>query len=247
MKAPGHVESLVTDTRLVEERRGQILRAAVKLFSDEGYYTTTISQIAREAGVSTGLIYQYFGDKDDILFLSLKLVLETYEKEIPLRLEGVKHPVERLCMALWAYCTIVDELREATVLAYRSTKSLRADRRALVKADEIRTNRLLQGCLRACIAGGYMRQVNEYLLVYQYVNFCHAWALKHWALRSRFSLGRYVAEGIGLLVEPFLTAKGRATLAAMRRRTADFTRASKPAAPSRRPQKKRAPLRVPVA
>ena len=143
MKPPGHVESLVTDTKLVEERRGQILRAAVKLFSGRGYYTTTISQIAREAGVSTGLIYQYFGDKDDILLLSLKLVLETYEREIPARLEGVKHPVERLCMALWAYCTIVDGLREATVLAYRSTKSLRADRRALVKADEIRTKRLL--------------------------------------------------------------------------------------------------------
>jgi AcrR family transcriptional regulator len=234
MKLAGHVASLVTDARLVEERRGQILRAAVKLFSDKGYYTTTISQIAREAGMSTGLIYQYFGDKDDILLLSLKLVLETYEKEIPPRLEGIKHPVERLCMALWAYCTIVDGLREATVLAYRSTKSLRPDRRALVKEDETRTNRLLQACLRACIAGGYMRQVNEYLLVYQYVGFCHAWALKHWALRARFSLGKYVAEGIGLLVEPFLTAKGRAALTAMRRRTADFTRKTEPVTPSRR-------------
>jgi len=246
MKSPGHVESLVTDTRLVEERRGQILRAAVKLFSDEGYYTTTISQIAKEAGVSTGLIYQYFGDKDDILFLSLKLVLETYEKEIPPCLEGVEHPVERLCMAIWAYCTIIDGLREATVLAYRSTKSLRADRRALVKADETRTNRLLQGCLRACIAGGYMREVDEYLLVYQYVNFCHAWALKHWALRAKFSLGKYVNEGIGLLVEPFLTAKGRAALTAMRRRTSDFTCEAKLAAALPRIKKKRAPLRAPV-
>ena len=224
MKTPGHVASVVTDTKLVEERRAQILRAAVKLFSNRGYYTTTISQIAREAGVSTGLIYQYFGDKDDVLLLSLKLVLETYEKEIPPRLEGVKHPVERLCRALWAYCTIVDGLREATILAYRSTKSLRADRRALVKQDELRTNRLLLQCLRDCIDGGYMRQVSEYLLVYQYVNFCHAWALKNWALRSRFTLEKYVAEGITLLVEPFLTAKGRRELAAVRRRTADFTR-----------------------
>lgn len=224
VKSPGHVESLVTDTRLVEERRGQILRAAVKLFSDEGYYTTTISQIAREAGISTGLIYQYFGDKDDILFLSLKLVLETYEREIPPRLEGARNPVERLCMALWAYCTIVDGLRDATVLAYRSTKSLRADRRALIKEEETRTNRLLQACLRACIAGGYMRRINEYLQVYQYVNFCHAWALKHWALRAKFSLGKYVDAGIGLLVEPFLTDKGRAALDEMRSNTARFTR-----------------------
>ena len=177
--------------------------------------------------MSTGLIYQYFGDKDDILFLSLKLVLETYENEIPPRLEGFKHPVERLCMALWAYCTIVDGLRDATILAYRSTKSLRADRRALVKEDETRTNRLLQGCVRACVDGGYMHPVNEYLLVYQYVAFCHAWALKHWALRTRFSLGKYVAEGIGLLVEPFLTPEGRTALATMRRRTADFTREAK--------------------
>jgi TetR/AcrR family transcriptional regulator, cholesterol catabolism regulator len=225
----------------VEERRGQILRAAVKLFSDEGYYTTTISQIAREAGVSTGLIYQYFGDKDDILFLSLKLVLETYEKEIPPRLEGLKHPVERLCMALWAYCTIIDGLREATVLAYRSTKSLRADRRALVKEDETRTNRLLQACVRACIAGGHMRQVNEYLLVYQYVNFCHAWALKHWALRAKFSLAKYVAEGIGLLVEPFLTEKGKLALASMRRSTANFKHKAAPAKPSKRVRRSSTP------
>jgi len=240
MKLPGHVASVVTDAKLVEERRGQILRAAVKLFSDKGYYTTTISQIAREAGVSTGLIYQYFGDKDDVLLLSLKLVLETYEREIPPRLEGIRHPVERLCMALWAYCTIVDGLREATVLAYRSTKSLRADRRALVKQEELRTNRLLQACLRACIDGGYMREVNEYLLVYQFVNFCHAWALKHWALRSRFSLGKYVGEGIGLLVEPFLTPKGRSALDAMRLRTANFTRETKPSSRSKRPARARA-------
>jgi len=243
MKQPGHVASVVTDAKLVEARRGQILRAAVKLFSDRGYYTTTISQIAREAGVSTGLIYQYFGDKDDVLLLSLKLVLETYEREIPPRLEGIAHPVERLCMALWAYCGIVDRLRDATVLAYRSTKSLRADRRALVKQEELRTNRLLQDCLRACIAGAYMRQVDEYLLVYQYVTFCHAWALKNWALRTRFSLARYVDEGIGLLVEPFLTAKGRRALLRMRQRTANFSREAK----LRLRAKRAAGTRVPAA
>ena len=195
----------------------------MKLFSEEGYYTTTIQQIAREAGVSTGLIYQYFGDKDDVLFLSLKLVLETYEHEIPPRLEGIEHPVDRLCMALWAYCTIVDGLREATILAYRSTQSLRADRRALVKEDEARTNRLIEACLHACVAGGYMRKVNEYLLAYQTVMFAHAWALKNWAFRDKYSLAKYVAEGIALLVEPFLTARGRAALDNMKRRTGNFS------------------------
>ena len=224
MSTAAHVESAVTDPKLIEERLGQIVRAAVKLFSEEGFYTTTIQQIAREAGVSTGLIYQYFKDKDDVLFLALKLVLETYEHEIPPRLEGIKHPVERLCMALSAYCFIVDGLKQATVLAYRSTKSLRPDRRTLVKEDELRTNRLMEACVRACVARGYMCRVNEYLLAYQYVMFAHAWALKNWALRGRYSLAKYVSEGVRLLIEPFLTEKGCAALDAIRRRNGDFSR-----------------------
>ena len=221
--APEHVDSLVTDVRLVGERRAQVLRAAVKLFSKNGYYTTTIQQIAREAGVSIGLIYQYFGDKEDVLFLALRLVLESYETEIPRRLAGVEHPVERLAMAIWAYCGIVDSLRAATVLAYRSTKSLREDRRQLIMDDELRTNSLLAACVRACVAGGYMREVNESLLVYQYVLFCHAWALKRWAIGGTMTCAQYVSEGITLLLEPFLTAKGRTVLVAMRGATQDFS------------------------
>jgi AcrR family transcriptional regulator len=216
--SPGTVESVVTDPRLVGERRQQIVSAAIKLFSEQGYYSTTIQNIAREAGISVGLIYQYFRDKDDVLFLTLKLVLETYEREIPAALEGVEHPLERLCVALGAYCSVVDKLREATVLTYRSTKSLRADRRVFIKDGEIRTNRLLEACLRACIAAGHVRPVNDHLLVYQYVLFAHAWALKQWALRERYSLEDYIDEGIKLLVEPFLTTKGRAAIARIRRK-----------------------------
>lgn len=212
MSSPATVEALVGDPKLVEERREQIVRAAVKLFSEEGYYSTTIQQIAREAGTSVGLIYQYFRDKDDVLFLSLQNVLETYEKEIPRALETAEQPLERLRLAIGAYCRVVDRLREATVLTYRSTKSLRAERRRYIKEGETRTNRLLERCLKACIAAGYMEPVNTQLLVYQYVHFAHAWALKQWAFRSRYTLDQYVAEGVKLLVEPFLTVKGRAAM-----------------------------------
>ena len=209
MPSPATVEAQVGDPKLVEERRAEIVRAAVKLFSERGYYSTTIQQIAREAGISVGLVYQYFRDKDDVLFLSLKNVLESYETEIPRALEGIEHPLERLRVAIRAYCRIIDGLRDATVLTYRSTKSLRADRRRYIKDGETRTNRLLERCLRACISAGYVEPVNSQLLVYQYVHFAHAWALKSWALRGRYTLEQYVREGLKLLVDPFLTAKGR--------------------------------------
>ena len=218
MSSPGSVASLVADPKLVEERREQIVKAATKLFSEQGYYLTTIQDIAREAGISVGLIYQYFKDKDDVLFLTLKLVLETYEKVIPAALDQAEHPLERLCLAIGAYCRVVDRLRDATVLTYRSTKSLRADRRTFIKEGETRTNRLLEGCLRACIVAGHIRPINDSLLVYQYVLYSHAWALKQWALRGRYSLEDYIEEGIKLLVEPYLTEKGHAAMARLKRK-----------------------------
>lgn len=216
MSEPGDVESLVTDPRLIEERRRQILTAATKLFSQQGYYRTTIQAIAKEAGVSTGLIYQYFRDKDDVLFLTLVTVLDTYEQEIPKDIEGVDDPLERLCRAFYAYCRVVDRLLDATVLAYRSTKSLKAHRQDVIKDRETATNRLLEACLEGAVAAGLIRPVNVFLFTYQLVQFCHAWALKQWAFRARYDLDSYVAEGIALLIEPFLTGTGQAVLARLR-------------------------------
>ena len=63
-----------------------ILQAAIKIFARQGYYKSTISQIAREAGVADGTIYLYFKNKDDILdhFFSYKTreVFGRFKKEV---------------------------------------------------------------------------------------------------------------------------------------------------------------------
>jgi TetR/AcrR family fatty acid metabolism transcriptional regulator len=46
----------------------RILDAAITVFADQGFHSSTISQIAREAGVADGTIYLYFRNKQDILF-----------------------------------------------------------------------------------------------------------------------------------------------------------------------------------
>jgi AcrR family transcriptional regulator len=209
MKLVGGVKSVGSDPNLIEIRRGQIIRTAVKLFSENGYYHTTTQQIAREAGISAGLIYHYFHDKDDILFMALRKVLDTYEQEIPAALTDIEHPVDRLCMAIFAYCRVSDRLRKATVLTYRSTKSLRAERRVVIKEGETRTNRLMETYVAACIDGDFLRPVNAHMLVYVMVMFAHTWALKNWALRERYTLRQYVGEGLKLLIEPHLTTSGR--------------------------------------
>ncbi len=52
---------------LVEERKSQILSAAAKVFAQKGFERATIADIAKEAGLAEGSIYNYFKNKADLL------------------------------------------------------------------------------------------------------------------------------------------------------------------------------------
>ena len=54
------------------EKKEKIIKAGFDLICKNGYYNTNTAEIAKEANVSTGIIYQYFKDKYDILILGLE-------------------------------------------------------------------------------------------------------------------------------------------------------------------------------
>lgn len=56
----------VSDTYL-EARRQQVLDAAYTCFARNGFHATTMQDIAREAGVSYGVVYHYFDSKEDVI------------------------------------------------------------------------------------------------------------------------------------------------------------------------------------
>ena len=55
------------------EKKEKIIQAGFDLICQKGYYNTTTSEIAKSAGVSIGILYQYFKDKHDILIDGFKL------------------------------------------------------------------------------------------------------------------------------------------------------------------------------
>lgn len=208
------VKSKVEVPELIEKRRAQFIDAAITLFGKQGYHVTTIREIAEAAGVSIGLIYQYVEDKEDILFLALLEVLDSYRRQVPLALEGLVHPLERLNAAVHAYCRVNDENVNATVLAYRETKSLRKERRVLIQEKELETNTLIAACIEECIAAGlFDAEVDVELLTYQIVMFSHAWALKAWHFRSMMSVDEYVDRGLKLMLHSVLSTKGKRVFA----------------------------------
>ena len=53
--------------KIRESTSTRILNAALELFAVNGFHATSISQIAEKAGISKGLMYNYFENKDDLL------------------------------------------------------------------------------------------------------------------------------------------------------------------------------------
>ena len=54
-------------TRPAVDKRRIILDAAVRVFARQGFHACRVSDIADEAGVAYGLVYHYFGSKDEVL------------------------------------------------------------------------------------------------------------------------------------------------------------------------------------
>ena len=72
-------------------RRDQILDAAAKLFAQNGFHSTTIRDIAKEAGIADGTIYNYFRNKPALLlgiFDRMRSLLEPDPAEMVRLIEG---------------------------------------------------------------------------------------------------------------------------------------------------------------
>ncbi|MEK4011601.1 TetR/AcrR family transcriptional regulator [Peribacillus sp. FSL M8-0224] len=53
--------------RIRQASKEKIRAAAMELFMKQGYYTTSISDIAKQAGISKGLLYNYYKGKEELL------------------------------------------------------------------------------------------------------------------------------------------------------------------------------------
>ena len=54
-------------SQAAQDKRRQILDAAVRVFARQGFHACRVSDIADEAGVAYGLVYHYFSSKDEVL------------------------------------------------------------------------------------------------------------------------------------------------------------------------------------
>lgn len=149
--------------RLVATRRGQILDAAQRVFSEQGFHRATVRAVAQAAGLADGTIYIYFANKTDLLIGLLDRLNDTERRPASLA-QAAQAP---LADSMRAY------LRERVEALWSNADLFRAVLPELLANPDLRkryhdeviapTMKLGEGAFGALSAGGMMRDLDPSL------------------------------------------------------------------------------------
>lgn len=174
-------------------RRRQILDAAVKVMQQTGFHQMSMQDLAAEADVSVGLIYKYFGGKEDLLLATIVRIQGAFRDQLsPVIAAAGDDPVEQLRAGIRRYIEIVDENLDAVVLTYRESRTLDSAGRAQIKELEIASAAPLCTVIETGIVAGAFHDVDVDLVVFDIMLLAHGWALKHWHFGELYSLDEYI-------------------------------------------------------
>ncbi len=178
MKAPKRKKRA---SSLANRRRSQILAAAVEPFAKRGFYETEVEDIAKEAGISKGTIYNYFADKRSLFMATIEWGLNRLSDRIDESGRGVTEPVLKLetametCLAFFQshrYLYRIIFLHRST---YRDKAELRFTKKYLAHFC------LFEGILAEGIEQKAFKSVDARLVSFAIVGIihalCHQWLL----------------------------------------------------------------------
>ena len=110
------------------EKKNKIIEAGYQLFSEVGYYGTNTAEIAKRAGVSTGIVYGYFQDKRDILICVLEIYINKAFDPILKTFDKMSAPVD--------YSAIIPQVIDLTIKTHKKHAKMHEVLHSLGSTDE---------------------------------------------------------------------------------------------------------------
>ena len=186
-KHPTDIPTTVKNKNLVEKRRRQIILAAIKLFSQKGFHKTTLKELAEEAGLSHGNVYDYVGSKEDIFFLIHDFLAGSAMEILNRSLEDVQDPIDKLRRMVRGEFNLMDQWADALLLIYQESHILSGDfLRRLLEKERAHLEKF-EIVIEECIAQGRLRDCNVRLAANLIKSMIDAWTIKRWDLRAHAS------------------------------------------------------------
>ncbi len=145
-----------------EERRTQIIKAAVACFARKGYHLTTMDDIVAESGLSKGSLYWHFKNKKDLLINVMAWYFDQMAAEAAPMLAQIPSADEQLKMLLMMFTQVMaadDPLLKIFIDFYAETRNDADVHGELRKMMEPYFD-LIDGIIRRGIEDGNLKPVN---------------------------------------------------------------------------------------
>jgi AcrR family transcriptional regulator len=152
------VKTRIKNASLIDRRRKQIIDGALRAFTAKGFHKATVREIAREAGLTMGSLYNYIRSKEDIIFIVYDYITGVLRDEMRAAIEGIEDPKQRLKAAVWQNLKAVDEYQDIIMFLYKESSSLDRESLHSVLARETEYIELFENLLRGYFKG---REINE--------------------------------------------------------------------------------------
>ena len=143
-----------------EIRRQQILDAAVRLFYEVGFEAASLRDLASRVGINKATIYHYFESKEEILSHIIGEVGQALLHGVVDASRGPGDPVQVLEAMVRFQIGYLEAHLEGIKVLVEEKKSLRADLRARVRADETEIFRRYKEVLVRCQEAGTVRRAH---------------------------------------------------------------------------------------
>ena len=100
-----------------QEKKREILRAAITVFARNGVDRTKMADIAVEAAIGKGTIYEYFRSKEELFGAAFDFFQIEFSNQLAEQLDRVQDPVQKLILIFeMGYTVFVDEYRDFSEL-----------------------------------------------------------------------------------------------------------------------------------
>ena len=189
------IPTYIKDQNLVNQRRRQIVDAAVELFIAKGFHKTTTREIARAAGISNGLLYEYVRSKEDVLYLVCDAIHAEVENSVADALHKVKGGRDVLAAMIREYFRVCHSMSDHILLIYQETKTLPPHWREKVLENEVRLTNVFVRVLDDLVSSGELPHMNKRsieLVAPNIVVLGHMWTFRRWYLSSQYSIDNYI-------------------------------------------------------
>jgi TetR/AcrR family transcriptional regulator, cholesterol catabolism regulator len=146
------------------ERKEQIYRTAARLFSEAGYRSTSMRDIAAALNIKAASLYSHIDNKEDLLWGIISRIADEFDEALRPAEDHLQPPTERLRSALIAYTEVVTRNLEYAAVLFGEWRQLSPARQALVKERRDAVERIFRGVIRDGVVAGVFAPETDIML-----------------------------------------------------------------------------------